>query len=210
MEKVSQARRSDSVSLSITLTGGLYTVFTIPNPLHPAIVHFPIVLLLVGAAAVVLSVFINRWHLPWVAAVLLGLGAIGCFVAVRTGEAAQEAAKGSAQPEALIDAHESWAERTQMVGAITAILAVGAAVLSSVRSRSRMTVNGTRPRLSTGRIPLRSLAVCARVLVAVAALALSFLVYETARRGGELVYTHGIGVRSAPSQATGNTSGETD
>jgi hypothetical protein len=35
----------------------------IPSPLHPAIVHFPIVLILLGAVGV--AVFIRRWHLPW-------------------------------------------------------------------------------------------------------------------------------------------------
>ena len=50
---------------------------------------------------------------------MVGLGAVGYFVAVRTGDAAQEAAgEGLAQIEALIDAHESWAERTQIAGAI--------------------------------------------------------------------------------------------
>jgi hypothetical protein len=34
-------------------------------------VHFPIVLLLLGAAVAVAGVFFNRWHLAWVAAGLL-------------------------------------------------------------------------------------------------------------------------------------------
>jgi len=35
-------------------------MFQLPDPLHPAIVHFPIVLLLIGAAGAVVSVFTER------------------------------------------------------------------------------------------------------------------------------------------------------
>jgi uncharacterized membrane protein len=65
-------------------------MFSIPNPLHPAIVHFPIVLLLIGAAVAMVSVFVSRWHLAWVAAALLGLGVVGSFFAVKTGDSAKE------------------------------------------------------------------------------------------------------------------------
>ena len=36
----------------------------IPDPLHPAVVHFPIVLLLLGAPLAVVAVFVRRFNLP--------------------------------------------------------------------------------------------------------------------------------------------------
>ena len=60
-------------------------MFTIPDPLHPAIVHFPIVLLLLGAPLAVLAVFVRKWQLPLLAAVVLGLGGAGAITATWSG-----------------------------------------------------------------------------------------------------------------------------
>ncbi|MDD5198541.1 MAG: hypothetical protein PHC88_01955 [Terrimicrobiaceae bacterium] len=56
-------------------------MFPLPNPLHPAIVHFPIVLILFGTVVAVTAVFLRRWFLPWVAADLLVCGAAGALAA---------------------------------------------------------------------------------------------------------------------------------
>jgi flagellar motor component MotA len=78
------------------------------------------------------------WRLAWVAAALLALGAAGSFFAVKTGDSAQESL-GKLPPavETLADAHEKWAERTEIVGAVAAALAVVAAVLGTVPAWSR-------------------------------------------------------------------------
>ncbi|MEI6351805.1 MAG: DUF2231 domain-containing protein [Verrucomicrobiota bacterium] len=90
-------------------------MFTLPSPLHPAIVHFPIALILVGAAFALASVFAKQRCLPWVSALLLALGAIGAFVAVQTGESAQEmVGELAGVPDRLLDEHEDWAERTEV------------------------------------------------------------------------------------------------
>ena len=179
-------------------------MFSIPNPLHPAVVHFPIVLLLLGAAVAVSGVFVNRWHLAWVAAGLLGLGAVGCFFAVKSGDAAKESA-GEPSPtvEALVDAHEKWAERTEIVGAVAAALAIGAAVLGAVPASRRRKEGPTEKgalHSNADWITPGSLALTARVWTAVAALTGCFLVYQTASRGGDLVYVHGVGVKAGSAQ----------
>jgi uncharacterized membrane protein len=189
-------------------------MFSIPNPLHPAIVHFPIVLLLIGAVVALMSVFVSRWQLAWVAAALLTLGAVGGFFAVKTGDSAQESA-GELLPaaETLVDAHEKWAERTEIVGAFAAALAIGAAVLSTVPARSKrekQPSGSDSTHSSAGWITPASLALTARVLTASVALMTCFLVYQTARRGGELVYAHGVGVKSAPAQVSGIPPAEND
>jgi hypothetical protein len=81
----------------------------------------------------VVCVFASGRHLAWVAAALLTLGAAGSFFAVKTGDSAQESL-GKLPPaiETLVDEHEKWAERTEIVGVITAALAVVAAVLGTV------------------------------------------------------------------------------
>ena len=63
-----------------------------------------------------------------------------------------------------------------------------------------MTITDCRTQFSSRRIPLARLAFSDRVLVAVAALILSLLVYETARLRAELVYAHGVGVKAMSGQ----------
>jgi len=60
----------------------LIASLTLPNPLHPAVVHFPIVLLLLGAVAALAAAFLPRGRLPLVAAVCLSMGAVGSVAAV--------------------------------------------------------------------------------------------------------------------------------
>jgi uncharacterized membrane protein len=214
MDNFRQATRGASTSQLRALEEKGDSMFSMPNPLHPAIVHFRIVLLLIGAAVAVMSVFVHRWHLAWVAAALLTLGAVGSFFAVKTGDSAQESV-GKLPPaaEALVDAHEKCAERTEIVGAVAAALAIGAAVLGSLPAwsrRQKRPAGNNLIRSKAGWITPAGLALTARVLTASIALTACFFVYETARRGGELVYAHGVGVKSIPVQVSGNPPAEND
>ncbi len=169
--------------------------FSLPDPLHPAVIHFPIVLLLLGAAVAVVSVFVHRWHLPWLAAALLVMGAAGALVAVETGEESRETlGKLASQIQPLVDDHEEWAERTEIAAAIAAILALLAAAGSmTIRLPSAaVRIFGWlfRPAVhQTLRIPTAAMALLS-----------CFFVYQTARRGGEMVYEHAVGVNQVGSQ----------
>lgn len=157
----------------------------IPNPLHPAIVHFPIVLILFGAAAAVVAVFFRRWHLPWLAAGLLAGGALGAFAAAWTGGAEEEIiGELSPQAEQILDKHEEWGERTRNIAILAALLAVASA--------------------STLRFPktARGLGIAAALVAAVAA----YAVAETGHYGGQLVYKQGVGINTG---AGGNAAGTT-
>lgn len=146
----------------------------IPNPLHPALVHFPIVLILLGTIVAVAAVIIRRWHLPWLAAILLGLGALGAVAATWSGEEDAEAKKGlSPQAGQVLEEHEEWGERARNL----ALLAAATAVTSAMLRRF--------PKASAGFAGFTALA----------AVGASFCVAEAGHYGGKLVYEHGIGVK---------------
>ncbi|MGA7883129.1 MAG: DUF2231 domain-containing protein [Terrimicrobiaceae bacterium] len=148
----------------------------IPNPLHPAIVHFPIVLILFGAVAAVVAVFFRRWHLPWLAAGLLAGGALGAFAATWTGGEEEEmVGELSPQAERILDEHEEWGERTRNIAILAALLAVAGA--------------------STLRFPktARGLGIAA----AIVAVAAAYAVAKTGHYGGQLVYKQGVGINTA-------------
>jgi len=173
-------------------------MLTLPSPLHPAIVHFPIVLLLLGACVAVVSVVLNRWHLPWIAAVLLALGSVGAFVAAETGEDAEDLAGELAGPaKTLFEAHEEWAERTEAAGAAAAVLAIAAAGLGAFASRK--SPQGNLPSVA-GPTALPKAALALRAVAAVAALTACYFVYETGHAGGKLVYEYGVGVKTTAAQ----------
>lgn len=148
----------------------------IPSPLHPAVVHFPIVLLLLGAVAAVAAVFWRKHYLPTLAAGLLVLGASGAWFAVQSGESDGGLIENtSPQVSALIDAHETWAKRTLIISILAAFAAAGSVLAARW------------PRLA------RAVAIVAAMVAGAAA----YGVYETGHRGGALVYRHGAGIEVA-------------
>lgn len=166
----------------------------LPDPLHPAVVHFPIVLILLGALAALLAL---RARPPWlalVATVLLGLGSLGAAAARFTGEEAEEQAKATLtdESEILVEHHEEWATRT-LAWAVAATIAGILAMLASRRNR-----------------PASSWPDVLRLLSVLLAIAASYAVIRTGHLGGEMVYRRGIGVQvtqggvptAAPATAT--------
>ncbi len=149
-------------------------MFAWPDPLHPAVAHFPVVLLLLGAPLAVAAVF--RPSLRVLAAVVLSLGAAGAALAVYTGqeEKRNEIAVPAGEGRSILRDHEKSGERARNAGAAAAVLALGAAL---VRWR--------------GWPSARWLAVMAALLAVVAA----WQVVVSGQTGGWLVYQHGVGLR---------------
>ncbi|MBE2180919.1 MAG: hypothetical protein IAE97_10650 [Chthoniobacterales bacterium] len=148
----------------------------IPSPLHPAVVHFPIVLILIGMVCAVVSVFIQRWHLHLLAAVVLSTAAVGAVVATVTGGQDEEMAGELSGPaEHALEEHEQWGERTRNLALVAAAFAIGAAALSKVRLAGR------------------SLS----VITAVVSMAAAYSVAQAGHYGGQLVYRHGLGINTA-------------
>jgi uncharacterized membrane protein len=142
----------------------------LPNPLHPAVVHFPVVLacllpLFIAAAFIAIRRGIaprRAWSIPLAVTAALALSA---WVSVATGEA-QDARVERVVAEQPLSTHEEMAE--MFLNASAALAVLGAAGLLAGRA-------GSAARLVTG---LGSL-----VLVAGA--------IRVGHSGGELVYRYG-------------------
>ena len=148
----------------------------LPDPLHPEVVHFPIALLLLGAPLAVVAVFVRRWNLPVLAAVVLALGGGGALVATWTGgQAAELAGELNGGGEQVLDQHEDWGGRARNAGIVAAVLAVASASLF--------------------RKPVAARA--AGAAAALAAVAAAFSVAQAGHYGGQVVYKHGVGVNTA-------------
>lgn len=153
----------------------------LPDPLHPAVVHFPIVLILLGTLAAIAAVFWRKHQLPILACVFLTLGAAGAWVAVETGESDGGLVENSSpQAESLLDAHEDWAKRTVTAAAVAAVVAVLSVALFKFPRAAR----------SVG------------AAAAIVAIVSSYAVYETGHRGGQLVYRHGAGISASSGDQT--------
>jgi uncharacterized membrane protein len=153
-------------------------MFEIPDPLHPAIVHFPIVLIFLGTLVSVLTIFTRRGALPQFAAVILILAAGGAQLAVNTGEdQADEVIQRMPDSKPFIRVHAEWGERVRNAAVIAAISAVVAlAAYRLVRAR-------------------RILAVITTLIAAWA----SYCVFEAGEYGGAMVYHHAVGLQLTPS-----------
>ncbi|WP_221031151.1 DUF2231 domain-containing protein [Actomonas aquatica] len=162
----------------------------IPDPLHPALVHFPIVLLLLGAPVAIAAAFTRRAHLPFIAAALLSLGALGSIVAVQSGGEEEEIVEDALPNEAILHEHEEWAERTNATAIVAALVALGAVALTR------------KPTIARG------LSITTAVIALAAAVGVGF----TGHYGGKLVYQQGAGIHPRLATATdGNpTAGSAD
>jgi len=142
----------------------------IPQPLHPAVVHFPIVLVvLLPIVAVTALVVIRRGadaRRAWLPVVAFAMAlSLSAWVAVETGENEEEAVE-EAVSESAIHEHEEAAELFLPL-TLVAMLLTGAGLLSG----------------RAGDI--------ARPAAALGAILLVVAGYRVGHSGGELVYEHG-------------------
>ena len=113
-------------------------MFELPSPLNPAIVHFPIVLTLLGTLFSIFAVITRRGALPQLTALILILAAGSAQYAVYTGND-QDPMFGTLPEEmrALVREHSEWGERARNVVAIAAGLAIVALALIRTRAVRR-------------------------------------------------------------------------
>ncbi len=139
------------------------------DPLHPAVVHFPLALAVLLPLAAVAALVLLRLgagvRAAWIpVAVLAGLLALSAWIAVETGEE-QEDRVEEVVPEEALHEHEEAGER---------VLWGGVAVFA-------LTLLGLVPgRAGAG----------GRILGTAGALAVTALAVDAGSKGGELVYRH--------------------
>jgi uncharacterized membrane protein len=142
----------------------------LPNPLHPAVVHFPVVLSFLLPLFVVGALWQIRrgvaarraWMLPVACAVALGVSA---WVAVQTGETQTERVERVVSEQAM-ESHEEMAEAFLTASGVVAVVALAGLI------------GGFAGRLARG-------------LTGAGALLLVGMMVRVGHGGGELVYRHG-------------------
>jgi uncharacterized membrane protein len=140
-------------------------------PLHPVVVHFPIALLVVSALLALAGLLRDQSWLRRAASLLFVLGFLGAVVALRTGEASEEAAEKQGVPHEAIEEHEAagtWVVWLTSAG-VVALIATAAKPLRAVATAVLLVL---------------------QLMSAVAAVV-------TGLHGGKLVYHHGAGVSIA-------------
>lgn len=152
--------------------------------LHPLVVHFPIALILVAPAFILLAVILNRYARPLLlaATLLVAMGAVAAAVAVQSGEAAEHYAEAVPAAAAVFDQHASLGIKARNAAfGLTALLALGTVIAwksgePMQRKRVGYIAGGT----------LAAWAVTALVLA------------NAAHEGGRLVHEFGVRAWAAP------------
>ena len=166
----------------------------LPAVWHPAIVHFPIALLvLAGPVALAWAV---RGSAFWrgVTLLLLAIGTAGAVVARETGEALEHDVEGDPRVDRYLDAHEEASEWALYLAA-GALVAVGAAE-GLARRRGRHPEGPADRRRGTHRAD-----VALRIAGAALALAAAGATVRTAHLGGRMTWGERAGAAAAPGEA---------
>jgi len=166
---------------------------TLPEPFHPALVHFPIALLVFGAGLTLLAAVVPRRTLAVVATLTLLVGTLGTRAAKETGEDAEHDYKQSGKiPQEirrLIHEHEEAGEAAMVGGWVaTGLAAVMTAAVWHARTAGP---RGVTPGWRRAGIAVRALALAAAIVAAA-------LVLRAGHLGGKLVYERGVGVQTTP------------
>lgn len=139
-------------------------------PFHPAIVHAPIALIIVGAVFELMGRALDGEWWRKAAFAMLIVGVLGAGLAVLSGNEAGERAEHQGVAEKAVDAHEE-------VATLALWLGLGAVVTRAVAGR-----------LGAGRAAVAGLALLLHLGAATAVGIAGF-------RGGRLVFEHGAGVK---------------
>jgi uncharacterized membrane protein len=149
------------------------------DSLHPMIIHFPIVLLLVSPLFLLISAALplpkGRPYML-VALLLLLLGTGSLFLAAASGEAAGRLAERGGPVDAVLESHEDLATQSEIIFSVLSVVLLGLLALPKILRRGET-------RLTTTWMPLSFLVLyCVGIL----------FVINTAHAGGRLVHEFGV------------------
>src|SRR5215469_5658134 len=157
----------------------------IPDPIHPAIVHFPIVLIFLGTLISILTIFTRRGALPQFTVFILALAAGAAQLAVITGDnQVDDLVQRMPESRPLLLHHAESGELTRTVAVVAACSAVIALAFYKARTFRR---------------------VMAFVTTIIGAGACYFAL-QAAERGRDMVYHNGVGIEIAPIKPSGDPS----
>lgn len=149
------------------------------DSLHPLVVHFPIVLLLLSPLFVLIGAILSPAKArPYMIAalIILVLGTASLFLAAESGEAAATLADRNDAVNAVLASHEDLASKTEVIFSVLSVVLLGIVVLPAIL-RSQDT------RLTTTFMPLSFLVLyCVGIL----------FIINTAHAGARLVHQFGI------------------
>ncbi|WP_412068155.1 DUF2231 domain-containing protein [Rubrivirga sp. IMCC43871] len=152
--------------------------------LHPLLVHFPLVLILLGAGAATMYLVFGRGVWRQAALVFFVFGAAGAWAAAETGHDLEQAVEGDPIVEQVVERHEQGADWTIWLS-VAAALAFGVASVARIRRPQKPEEEGeetpVKPRS-------RREALWGRLLGFVLALAAAGAVAWTAHLGGIMVW----------------------
>lgn len=169
-------------------------------PFHPQVVHFVVATLILGLPLYWLGFLRRPAFLRPAASLLLLVGTLATFVAVKSGTDAHGPAERLPETRPLVQHHEELGELTRNLFAVALLLELGALALAWRAGPGGASVleveagSAAEVGASTKRFAASALRVVVGVVWAVGA----FQLYETAEHGGELVYEHagGVGYRT--------------
>ena len=154
--------------------------------LHPLIIHFPIVLLLVAPLLVLVGALLKPEKgrpVLYVALALMVAGTLSIFLAASTGEAAGKLAERTPQVDAVLERHEELADATRAV--FSGLTVIFAAILFAPTASHKL----------SGRLVSTVLPLVFLLFYGVGVLLLT----NTAHNGGRLVHEFGVRAMVAPS-----------
>lgn len=152
----------------------------LPDPLHPAVVHFPIAFMLLGTVLAIFSFLCFKSYLRFFALILFVLSALGATLAVKTGsEAWDPLVTEYPSVDLTLNAHAESGEFTKALTIITAAVCLLAFIF----------------------IKFERIFIYLFFLTTLCALYTSFHVYKTARLGGDMVYKEALKISKYPPEA---------